>query len=355
MIDDDFLLAPVVDAYLSGAPGAAAFLARRAPDGRGYAALLRKNLELVERRARPYAERPDPERMVALREGHLVGEWRDSGEGLGLGRVPYDVNAALVPAALAASARLWRRLGEPEAAARVAALEPPWHGAAAHFRLQFSADEARQRIAAYAAELGIDPGEALAAVTGPVAFPALALDEVGRPLPVQHSDEGFALLFTDPTPQAIEEAAARIVAPFPAGLRTNVGILVANPAFAEPETRALFTPHHYHGTVVWSWQQALIAAGLRRQLERSDLSERTRAVLCDAEITVWRLLRRLREMSTSELWSFQAREGKIELLPFGQHPHGAPHGPSARVAAGHADESNAVQLWSTVYLAVRQP
>jgi hypothetical protein len=285
----------------------------------------------------------------------MVGEWRDSAEGLGLGRVPYDVNAALVPAALAAAARLWRRLGEPEAAARVAVLEPPWHGAAEHFRVQFTADEARARVAAYAAELGIDATEALAAISGPVAFPALALDEVGRPLAVQHSDEGFALLFTDPTAQQLEEAVARIVAPFPAGLCTRVGILVANPAFAEPETRALFTPRHYHGTVVWSWQQALIAAGLRRQLERSDLPDSTRATLREAEATLWRLIRTLRAVSTSELWSFHAPGGRIEMLPFGQHPHGAPHDPSNRVAAGYADESNAVQLWSTVYLAVRPP
>ncbi len=77
----------------------------------------------------------------------------------------------------------------------------------------------------------------------------------------------------------LEEAAARVVRPFPAGLRTPAGLVVANPAFcADRALRERFTPAHYHGTVVWSWQHApRFAAGLRRQLGRADLPPRTRA------------------------------------------------------------------------------
>ena len=131
--------------------------------------------------------------------------------------------------------------------------------------------------------MGVDPAPALAAIDGPVVFPALALDARGAPVPVMHSDDGFVLLFTDPSPLYLEEAAARVVRPFPAGLRTPAGLLVANPAFCTDRAlRAQFTPAHYHGTVVWSWQHALLAAGVARQLGRADLPLRTRAALAMA-------------------------------------------------------------------------
>ena len=47
-------------------------------------------------------------------------------------------------------------------------------------------------------------------------------------------------------------------------------------------------------------------------------------------------------MSNSELWSWSFSERHYHVAPFGS-------------AAADADESNAAQLWSTVYLAVRPP
>jgi hypothetical protein len=48
------------------------------------------------------------ENLIRLRENEPVGEWRDSNAGLGGGRIPYDVNAAIVPAGLRAIAALSR-------------------------------------------------------------------------------------------------------------------------------------------------------------------------------------------------------------------------------------------------------
>ena len=44
--------------------------------------------------------------LFHLKEGQIVGEWRDSTYGIGGGRIPYDVNTALVPAALRGIAAL---------------------------------------------------------------------------------------------------------------------------------------------------------------------------------------------------------------------------------------------------------
>jgi hypothetical protein len=123
---------------------------------------------------------------------------------------------------------------------------------------------------------------------------------------------------------------------------TEVGLLVANPVFGTQETQALLNRNAYHGTVVWSWQQALFAAGLARQLERGDLPPAVRTHLVQAHKSLWTAIDATRSISNSELWSWSFAERHYRVAPFGS-------------AAADADESNAAQLWSTVYLAVRPP
>ena len=49
-------------------------------------------------------------------------------------------------------------------------------------------------------------------------------------------------------------------------------------------------------------------------------------------------IKKTRELRSSELWSWRYVDGRYEPVPFGQ-------------SSGDVDESNAAQLWSTVYLA----
>ena len=119
-------------------------------------------------------------------------------------------------------------------------------------------------------------------------------------------------------------------------------MMVANPAFCAPALQAKFSRNAYHGTVVWSWQQALFAAGIERQLRRQDLPPEVRAHLLAAQTLLWSAITATRSMNNSELWSWSFRGGRYQVAPFG-------------AAAADADESNAAQLWSTVYLAVRPP
>lgn len=44
--------------------------------------------------------------MIHLKPNEIIGEWRDSTYAIGGGKVPIDVNAALVPAALRSISRL---------------------------------------------------------------------------------------------------------------------------------------------------------------------------------------------------------------------------------------------------------
>lgn len=361
MIDDDFMLAPVAAHYLldQTRPDAArAFLARDIPSEtrprsseRAGAALVR-NLRFVLAQARPFAEAPGVARLVSLKPGRTAGQWRDSGDGIGGGRYPYDVNAVFVPAALDAAARLLRAglldpyltTADRAAFGRAGAMAELWRSRVPGlFRVSVPAARAAPMIRTYAAGFGVPPQPALAALgKGPLTFHAIALDAAGAPVPILHSDEGFALLFSDPAPADLDRFVGAIMRPFPAGLMTDIGLLVANPVLAEPAMQARFTPSAYHGTVVWSWQQALLAAGLERQLARRDLPAATRGRLGQAQARLWHGISATRAVQSSELWSWAYEGGRYRLVPFG-------------AGRQDVDESNAAQLWSTVYLAVRPP
>jgi hypothetical protein len=123
---------------------------------------------------------------------------------------------------------------------------------------------------------------------------------------------------------------------------TGAGLLVANAAYGTPQDKALFTRNAYHGLVVWSWQQALLAAGLEHQLQRRDLPAPVRARLTSARRTLWQAIDAHRDMASSELWSWAFDKGHYTVVPFG-------------VGAGDADESNAAQLWSSAYLGLKAP
>ncbi len=347
MVDGDFLLAPVLVSYLLDTPQgqarAQAFLARTTTGGETYAAQIRKNLELVLQQAAPFAREPRVDKLIALRDGVPVGNWRDSNNGLGGGRYAFDINVALVPAALKAAERLYRSglLGDASGPASDAArYGEAWKDTARFFEVTVPLETARKDVADYAAAEGLDSAAAVASITEAVKYDGVALDAAGKPVPVMHSDSGFVLLFGHPAPAWLDTVAAQIVRPFPAGLRTSVGLVVANPAYAPGAVKRLFTRKDYHGTVVWSWQQAMLASGLKRQLARTDLPAGTRAALKEAERALWQGILAMRERSSGELWGWKPENGKAALTMWD---------------SAEGDEACAAQLWSTVYLAIKPP
>jgi hypothetical protein len=360
MIDSSYLLAPVAVAWLlddergraSGAGFLSAAVGKEGGRSGTRGAALMTNLRLVLQSAAEFANDPRKSHLISLKNGVAVGEWRDSEGGLGGGRYPYDVNAVLVPAALNAAARLYGSgLLKPyltstdaELFGRAAQMATVWSANSPPlFDVSISQPAAVRAVETYAQAQHIDARSAVASVVSSgLQFHALALDGAGKPLPVMHSDEGFALLFAKPDPVTLDRAVTSSIRPFPAGLMTDVGMVVANPAFAPVDLQPGFSRNAYHGTVVWSWQQALFAAGLERQLHRTDLSAEVRSHLQLAQRTLWSAIAGTRAQRNSELWSWEYTAGHYEVAAFG-------------AAAADADESNAAQLWSTVYLAVRPP
>jgi len=360
MIDGNFMLAPVARSWLlddgRGKSRAGPFLAR--DDGRPgvtrhtAGADLVSNLRLVVRSALAFGDNPSVQNLVALKDGLPAGEWRDSTDGLGGGRYPYDVNAVLVPAALDAAAHLYASgLLDPYVGAedrsllaRAAALAQTWREKApGYFAVTESNETARKAVRVYAAALHVPTDSALTSLgDGPLEFHALALKSDGSHVAVLNSDEGFALLLSQPSPRELETAVTSIMRPFPAGLLTDAGMVVANPVFAPVEVQGLFTNRAYHGTVIWSWQQAMLAEGLDRQLRRHDLPESVVSRLKEAQRRLWRVIAAAKAVRNSELWSWRYEAGQYHIAPFG-------------VSDADVDESNAAQLWSTVYLSIWPP
>jgi hypothetical protein len=360
MIDGTYMLAPVVAAWLlddpRGPAHAAAFLAGRS--GRAGAesetagAALVRNLRLVLAQTRAFADKPTAAHLLSIKPARTTGEWRDSQAGLGWGRYPYDVNAVFAPAALSAISRLARAgLLEPYETAEdrrqfndAGRLAQVWLAKApGHFEVAIPADAARRDVVAYAREHGVSEGPALASL-GPdgVRFHALSLKADGAPVGVVNSDEGFALLFGQPDAIALDHEVGAMMRPFPAGLMTDVGLLVANPAFAAADEKPLFSRRAYHGEVVWSWQQAVLAAGLQRQLARTDLPAHVRARLRAAQAQLWRAIEATKSIANAELWSWTYTGGRYRVAPYGD-------------ATSGSDEANAAQLWSSVFLALKPP
>lgn len=361
MVDDNLMLAPVAASFVldhADLATARAWLASTIADQTRPGSTvtvgdaLVRNFRFVAAEAAPFARSGRWQDLVAIKDGRLAGQWRDSDDGIGGGRYPYDVNAVLMPAALSAIGRMqdaglldpFMSQADRTALRGVDGLAATWRASAAGlFALSYSARTAAPAIRGYARSLGVPAEPALAALgSEALEFYGIALDPEGRPVPVMHSDEGFELFFGNPAPATLDRIVRALMRPFPAGLMTDIGLLVANPVMSGAQAQARFTPAAYHGAVVWSWQQALFAAGLERQLARTDLLAPTRDNLVAAQARLWRAILSTREIANSELWSWTLRDGRYVVVPFG-------------AGQKDADESNAAQLWSTVYLAVKPP
>jgi hypothetical protein len=296
MIDTDFLLPIAMQRYFvdtqPGQQSAGGFFAKTATflaenSGLSYASLAQITAEKIMRIAAPFASNQIRENLIHLRDGEGVGEWRDSGNGLGGGRTPYDVNAALVPAGLRAIGALSRAGFFPDhadwkdTADRYAQI---WEDETLRFfQVIVPQADARSRVQNYISNAGLSVPANTDSITGDITFYGLAIDGTinsGNAVPVMNTDDSFRHFFLNTTNQTqlsafLEQTADHILSPFPVGLATDVGLVVANPAYANDAAYANgFSQRDYHGTVVWSFQLAMMGAGLGKQLGRCGASDR---------------------------------------------------------------------------------
>jgi hypothetical protein len=385
MVDDDFLLAPLVrDLLVVPAPGLDDDGRQRLLAGTDGTRLscLAQNFEYVLLMGSAEGLLPNG---IPLAEGVQVGNWRDSQEGLAKGRYPGDVNAYLVPAALVAIGEILNQpltskaglhgLLEkgPYPSLYRASMDPDWldsllrryEKVTATYRVVRPLPHLRSAVKeflgkadassrAYFEKLEVEPGCSLATFARGHCYPAdlaeglpqvaLALDAQGNPIPVLHSD-GVLALFDNPLPvDQLEAVLKAFIYPYPLGLWTDVGPVVANPAAGgNPDWQQMFGADRYHGAVVWGWVVGMLELGLRRQ--QAYLQELAGECggaceeLARLEALLEKLRRRIPALAAAELWSWEVRDGRLDPVAFGSR-------------SSHATQSNPAQLWSTVWLSV---
>lgn len=287
MIDTDFLLPILMKDYFvdsdTGKSRAVPFLNLKATflkenAGIAYSDLAQRTAEKIMTITAPFVSNQVASNLLRLKDGESVGEWRDSNSGLGGGRIPYDVNTALAPAGLRAIASLAQAGFFPD--------HPDWADTAnkyakvwedetlRFFEVSVSESEAQQLVKQYVSDAALAGPSYTDQITGNITFYGVSLDKDNKPVRIMNTDDCFRHFLLNTTNQDqlsafLDQTADRILQNFPVGLSTGVGLFVANPAYTGDKSLSdQFKNSDYHGTVVWSWQLAMMAAGLGRQLAR---------------------------------------------------------------------------------------
>ena len=330
-----------------------------------YRQLATRNAEKILNLTAPFASSggQKQENLIRLNEGEVVGEWRDSTYGIGGGRIPYDVNTAIAPAGLRAIAALAEAdffPDHPEWATTAAEYATVWEDETLRFfEVEVPEDQAQSLVEEYVSSNEFPFPSNSEQINSTVHYYGLALEgNNGQDLvKVMNTDDCFRHFLLNTTNEAqltsfISQTADHILAPYPIGLTTDVGLLVANPAYGgDPIYSANFTNAAYHGTVVWSWQLSMMAKGLERQLQRCDAQsspdfcqdDAVHEKVLSAYNRLWDVIEDNTKLLSGEVWSWRYENDKFVPIALGELP--PPDGVNPT-------ESNARQLWSLTFLAV---
>ena|GEM_PF-2111764 len=335
-----------------------AFLDRRAANGKSYRDVFDHNMQFIVSSAYDFAHHMSEARknndqvalengyqkLIHLLDGRFTGQWRDSEWGLGLGKIAFDVNVAYMPAALAAAYDIYSSskygLFQELSAKRAQSYYFTWKNEApTFFKVQVSQQDLKN-AESYVHSLGLKmPNQE---IDRPITYYAVSLNEDGTPVKVMNSDEGSYLMFGLPTDEELMFMADRVLLQFPYGLKSPIGLLIANAAFAPAEIQKYFTADHYHGTLAWGREHAVMLFGLMRQLERTDLKEVTQAKLQMALSALWDLMEETAAFQEAELWTWRADEhGNMVYLAYGSKP-------------SHHTAANPIQTWSLAVAILRE-
>ncbi|CAE6511438.1 unnamed protein product, partial [Rhizoctonia solani] len=345
-----------------------------------YRALLDKNVQYIMNTSQAFAQDPaNYGNLARIEQGISVGNWRDSNAGIGWGVYPVDISTALQPAALHAIADL-AALGvlnhDLEATARE--WGDTWERESPKFfRVTVNSSDAESRLVDYIQQTNLSTAllygnGSLNDTTTPstdtnvtkldnTTLYGLSLLEDGSVTQVMNSDIGFNLLYNRNISRELISAVIYALRPFPRGLLTNIGQLVANPAYdSNRKSIGQLDRTAYHGTVSWSWQTSLMALGLRRVIEAcqslnpnaTDIlrAELQRPEWCDDAVIMGLLLRARSQLNKaivgsapevySEVWSWAyGDDGRFSVAPLGE-------------LSAVGTETSAIQLWSFAALAI---
>jgi hypothetical protein len=328
----------------------------------------------------PYARAPLAQNLVSFAPRDSgrwsSASWRDSGAGYAGGRYAMDVNAIWAPHALEAMERILVALGELGIGASAVVWKEPamvasplaqyardrgslrsaidtWSGAWRHFLVQLGPDAVRAQVTSRLA--GMPSGERSAwqrvlastqADRDSLAFLAVSLDAVGRPIGVANSDAATQLFLGDhegargaPDSASADRALRDVrlfVRAYPVGLFIErVGPVVANDAYAPPSVWRGFERDPYHGPrVVWGREVSLFLLGTAQRLADAETDPARASYARELRGALNRITAAVDSSGfRSELWSYELRGDRVVPVRYGT--------------------GSDVQLWSVSDLAVQ--
>ncbi len=340
MIDDDFIFTIVLAEYMKRYPMRVAdFLDRRDSRGISHRRLVQNNFRYVRKMTKAFFQDPIYTNLVHLKDGETTGQWRDSEYGLGGGSYPFDVNVALVPGALRGLSEIYDNehleFFSPKTAALMDKIFRVWNEKAEPlFEVRIPKNTIPNYGEKYFANLHLDPKDLPDSPEQDLRFPAIAINDAGEKIPVMHSDDSMMMTFGYPSENYMRSVNQRVQHQFPYGLRTPVGILIANPVFARPLLQSHFDEHQYHGRTSWAMQEDLLIYGFDRQLAIGQWSNETIEEINHSVHEVAKVIKVKGHMGGNEVFSILLVNGRYLALPF----------------AGSA-KSNSNQLWSHLRIA----
>lgn len=223
------------------------------------------------------------------------------------------------------------------------------------FSVTIPKSKAKSLVTSYSNDHFAGPNQS-SAIDTDVMFHAVALEGNNNlsKVEVMNTDDCFRhfLLNTTNDEQLtpfLNNSATNIRRTFPAGLMTDVGMIVANPAFGEDPVYAQnFTTGAYHGTVVWSWQLAMMARGLELQLGRCEVTSNfsissetakrghnSKSVMPTPDFctddsvfknvqaaynVLWDSIEKNEDQLSGEVWSWVYRNDSFKVTPLGVLP-----------------------------------
>jgi hypothetical protein len=312
------------------------------------------------------------ENMIHLKPGMETGVWRDSVYGLGGGRIPFDVNVALVPAALRSISSLAKEyqtnvFGDyaEDWAERAERYAQVWEDKTLHFfKAVIPAETVRERLETFVQTSSYYNGPSHAElIDSDLVYHTLALESHNGldMVPVMNTDACVRIFLFNGTNQKrlseyLNNTALSILRPYPAGLMTPVGLVVANPAISGNKiVNANFSNSAYHGSVVWSWQLVAMASGLERQLDRCN-SRDGRPDFCSDDVVyhnvkgaynaLWGSIESNKDYLSDEVWTWVYEDGQFKHTALGSL--------SPPPGVEGVAESDIIQLWSLTFLAVKR-
>src|SRR5262249_20251993 len=140
------------------------------------------------------------------------------------------------------------------------------------FTVTIPAGEVRAAAARYMDVLGFDLSKMPEPPAHDITFPAISLRDDGTPVKIMHTDDSMMGTYGHPPVEYLDNMTKLLSTPFPYGLHTEAGLVVANAVFEIPELQKRFTPKNYHGLVSWGREENLLIFGISRQMSRPDVS-----------------------------------------------------------------------------------